>query len=78
MSDVFVSEYGYHIIYCNTENLDELYVYTDFLNAMFEAYPNLYNLPLVEKAKELGIEFTDVELYNTLVEAMGVESEDVQ
>ena len=45
---------------------------------MFEAYPNLYNLPLVEKAKELGIEFTDVELYNTLVEAMGVESEDVQ
>lgn len=75
-SDVFVSEYGYHIIHCNTENVEELFTYTDFLNAMFEAYPNLYNLPLVEKAQELGIEITDAELYNTLVEAMGVESED--
>ena len=72
-TEAFVSEYGYHIIYCDTESLEDLYASTDFLNAIFNSNTNLYNRPLVEKANELGIKVTDEELNKLLMAAINPE-----
>ncbi len=58
-SEVITSEYGYHIIYCNSDNIDDLLTETDFVNAIFADYPSAYYDPLTQAAKELGINIDD-------------------
>lgn len=74
-SEVFTSQFGYHIIYCNTEKLEDLYNYNEFLNGIFGTDQALYNKPLVEKAKELNITINDENLskllYETITESEG-------
>lgn len=74
-SEVITSEYGYHIIYCNSENVDDLYGYNDFINAIYGEDVVLYNAPLLEKAKELGITIDNEKLKNSLMEQIAKQEE---
>ncbi len=74
-SEVFTSEYGYHIIYCNSQNVDEFYDYSEFLEAIYGDDVVLYNAPLLEKAEELGITIQDTELYEQLMSEISMEEE---
>lgn len=66
MSDVITSQYGYHIIYCDTDAIDDLLENTDFLNAIFAKYPSAYYTPLLEAAEKLGIDVSDEDAWNTI------------
>ena len=74
-SEVFTSEYGYHIIYCNSQNVDEFYDYSEFLEAIYGDDVVLYNAPLLEKAEELGITIQDAELKEQLMSEISGEEE---
>ncbi len=77
VSEVITSQYGYHIIYCDTDQPEEMMDDTDFLNAVFAEYPSAYYQPLLDAANELGIEISDSELKAAIEEdinsAMSVE-----
>ncbi len=74
ISDVVVSEYGYHILMCNTDDInlmmDDIYS-VDLLNAIFAENGDLYNVPLLEKAEELGVKINDEKLNNQLMQIIG-------
>ena len=74
-SAVITSEYGYHIIRCDSENPEDLYGYTDFINNIFGDDVVLYNAPLLEKAKELNITINDETLNDSLMSQISDESE---
>lgn len=85
VSDVVLSEYGYHIIKCDTSDInvmiDDINA-GELMNKIFSANGNLYNVPLLEKAKELGIEIKDEKINRELMTIIGgeieTESEDAE
>ena len=79
VSEVITSQYGWHIIYCDTDEPSEMMDDTDFLNAIFAEYPSAYYQPLLDAASELGIEISDADLKAAIDEdiqsAMSTEEE---
>ena len=76
MSEPFLSQYGYHIIYCNSENIEDLYETSDFLTAVYGDDVVLYNAPLLEKAEELGITIQDEQLRDEILSQIQGEEEE--
>lgn len=77
-SEVITSQYGWHIIHCDTDDVEELFDNTDFLNAIFAVDPDAYYAPLLEKAEELGISFEDQDLWAKIEADIASETEDTQ
>ena len=77
VSDVVLSQYGYHIIKCDATTASNLLNSQDFLSALYSRQSNLYAKVIVEKAEELGIVIDDEEFQNEINENLN-ESEDAQ
>ena len=75
MTDVITSEYGYHIIYCDSDDFEDLIDDTDFVNAIYDYDEDAYFWCLFEAAEELGITINDSEIYATLLEELGLSEE---
>ncbi len=73
MTEVIVSEYGYHIIYCDTDDFEDLIEDTDFVNAIYDYDEDAYFLALFEAAESLGITINDDEIYAALLEEIGLD-----
>lgn len=66
VSDVVLSEYGYHIIKCDASTVESLLSSQDFISALYNTSSNLYAKAIVEKIDELKIEITNEEFKNQL------------
>lgn len=79
VSEVVTTEFGFHIIKCNTDDATEMLsdpFGSEFINAIFGYHGgNLFNTPLIEKAEELGIVIKDEELNQMLMDAIGTKAE---
>ena len=78
ISDVVLSEFGYHIIKCDTSDIDVMIDDVnagELMNKIFSANGNLYNVPLLEKAEEFGIEIKDEKINRELMTIIGGENE---
>ena len=62
VSEVVVTEFGYHIIKCNTSTAESLLNSQEFLSNLFNKNSNLYTRVIIEKANELGISIEDAQL----------------
>ncbi len=76
MTEVIVSEYGYHIIYCDTDDFEDLIENTDFINAVFDYDEDAYFWALFDTAESVGISIADDELYATLLEELGLSADE--
>ncbi len=59
VSDVIVTQFGYHIIKCNASTVDTLLDNQDFISQLFDLHSNLYAQIILEKAQELNINIVD-------------------
>ncbi len=77
VTDWVKTEYGYHLIKCDSTSLEtfiESYS-EDMLNAVLTFDPSVQPRAVWAKAEELGIEFTDETVKTNLMNYMGLESE---
>ena len=71
------TEYGYHLIKCDSTSLDYFVANhsEDMLNAVLSFDPTVQPRAVWAKANELGIVFTDEAVKADLLKYMGLESE---
>ena len=80
VSDVVLSEFGYHFIMAESKELADLYLDPAFNDSIYKSEKSLYYKPLIEKAEELNIKVTDADVWADLQTAFGLNegSEDKQ
>lgn len=72
VSDLVLSEFGYHIIKVDSTNLEELKQQEQFYNAMINNDPTIASKAVWNKAQELNITFANEELETALKKHMGI------
>lgn len=73
VSEVVLSEFGYHIIKADAKELADLYLDPAFNDAIYKTDKKMYYTPLLEKAEELNIKVEDADLWADLKVAFGLE-----
>lgn len=75
VSEVVLSQYGYHIIKCDANSVEKLLDSQDFISKIFNSSSDLYAKLIFSKADELNINILD-ETFKTEKESYMNESED--
>ncbi len=73
VSDWVKTEYGYHRIKCDAATLESLKNYDEFYDGLNSSNPTLVAEGIWNKAKEMGLTFSDSTLEETLLSYLGLE-----